>query len=87
MQFKYNTYHIPTNTFLEAVGDFTSQEDFLRHLNKWNREGCGRYIYTSVDYIQPKGDHTVVNQSILVLLPKSHDRLHDELEGCVGEGC
>ena len=93
MRFKYNTYHVPTNTFLEAEGDFFTEEDFLRHLNKWNKDGRGFYIYTSVDPIQPKGVHTVLGNAHLVLPPPNYINLKelikypDELVDCVGEGC
>lgn len=46
---------MPTGTVTETEAEFDSETDFLRFLNRWNREGNGVYQYTSTDVIATKG--------------------------------
>lgn len=47
MRFKYTSLHHPTGIVSTMEGDFDSEVDFFRHLNKWNVMGKGIYLYTA----------------------------------------
>lgn len=47
MQFQYTWLHIPTGKTGEGSGEFGSEDNFLRHLNEWNRFGMGKWLYHS----------------------------------------
>ncbi len=52
-QFKYVRQQIGTGKRWEHTNEFSSEQDFLRHLNDWNRSGHGSWLYYSVDFIPP----------------------------------
>jgi hypothetical protein len=54
MKFEYMSRHFPTGSVCKQSGEFESEADFLRHLNKWNVQGNGIYLYTAQG-ITPKG--------------------------------
>lgn len=47
MRFKYQSIHFPTGIVSTMEGDFDSEADFLRYLNRWNVAGKGVYLYTA----------------------------------------
>lgn len=54
LKFKYRSLNIPSGqSFLSEI-ECLSENDFLRHLNDWNRRGNGNWLYFSVAYIAPK---------------------------------
>ena len=46
-RFKYISHHIPSGQRFEYEANFISEADFLRHLNKWNWQGGGEWVYRS----------------------------------------
>ena len=50
---KYILHHIPTGRRWKKESEFDSEQDFLRHLNDWNRRGDGKWMHYSVAYHAP----------------------------------
>lgn len=44
-RFTYTRLHIPTNKRWEASQSFQGVQDFLDHLNRWNRQQPGVWQY------------------------------------------
>lgn len=53
MRFKYIRLHVSSGKRWEHTNEFSSEQDFFRHLNDWNRSGHGAYLYHSVDVFPP----------------------------------
>ena len=53
IRFKYIAHHITTGKQFRKEDEFSSETDFLRHLNNWNRMGGGDWLYFSDDHIAP----------------------------------
>lgn len=53
MRFKYVQQQLPSGKRWEQEAQFESEQDFLRHLNDWNRRGAGTWLYHSIDLIVP----------------------------------
>ena len=69
--FRYVQHHLPSGKRHELAGEFESENDFLRHMNQWNRSGNDDYLYYSAEPITPVGAHTVVKNSTKRLADKS----------------
>jgi len=52
-RYDYISLHVGSGKRFHQSGQFSSEADFLRHLNEWNRNGCGDYVYYSVLPVAP----------------------------------
>lgn len=52
-RYKYIMQQLTSGKRWEHEARFESEQDFLRHLNDWNRSGDGTWLYYSVNLIVP----------------------------------
>jgi hypothetical protein len=50
--FKYFSFHIGTQERFERSDQFLDELDFMKALDRFNRIGCGYWIYTSSPVIK-----------------------------------
>jgi len=79
MRFEYKTIYYPTGSVSITSGEFDSEVDFFRHLNYWNRQAQGMYLYTT-DYHFPVGSAAldIDNMSIIYSGTRNPHRVFEE---------
>ena len=92
---KYILHNIPTGRRWKKESEFDSEQDFLRHLNDWNRRGNGVWLHSSVAYHAPalpvRREISSERMDDLVLTVPDYLGAEDELDELMGdaprEGC
>lgn len=47
-KFKFREIHLPTGLVTENECEADSEANFLRHVNQWNIDGMGNYVYMAL---------------------------------------
>ncbi len=79
MRFEFKTIYYPTGSVTITSGEFDSEVDFFRHLNYWNKQAKGMYLYTA-DYLFPVGCAALDIDNMTLVYPGTRNphRVYEE---------